>query len=123
MLPPDVGVEPVDATLLLVEAGVDATLDPELLDEPVETAFEPEPVDAALDPVLLGEAGVAAADPELLGDAAGLAVAMEELLRDPARAERLGAAGRAHVLGASGWPMVARRARAALAELVGSAAG
>ena len=76
MLPPDVGVEPVDATLLLVEAGVDATLDPELLDEPVETAFEPEPVDAALDPVLLGEADVAAADPELLGEAAGLAVAV-----------------------------------------------
>jgi glycosyltransferase involved in cell wall biosynthesis len=69
--------------------------------------------------VLDGETGRLVAP----GDAAGLAVAMEELLRDPARAERLGAAGRARVLRASGWPMVARRARAALAELVGSAAG
>jgi starch synthase len=41
--------------------------------------------------------------------AAGLAARMTELLRDPERAARMGAAGRERVLAEFGWPAIARR--------------
>ncbi|RBY76955.1 glycogen synthase [Blastococcus sp. TF02-09] len=40
---------------------------------------------------------------------AGLAATMTELLRDPERAARMGAAGRERVLAEFGWPAIARR--------------
>jgi glycosyltransferase involved in cell wall biosynthesis len=54
-------------------------------------------------------------------DSAGaLADALEEVLADPGRAAELGAAGRRHVLEASGWDRVAELVEGALSSLNGS---
>ena len=52
------------------------------------------------------------------GDVAALETAIEELVGDPDLAARYGAAGRERVMNGSGWPVVAERVEAELAELV-----
>lgn len=52
------------------------------------------------------------------GDATALAGALEQVLADAERAERMGAAGRARAASTSSWEAVAERVEAALAELL-----
>ena len=51
------------------------------------------------------------------GDPAGLADALRDLVEDPARAERIGAAGRDRVLGAFTWDHVVERMAPVLDDL------
>ncbi len=56
-------------------------------------------------------------------DAASLAIAIDNLLRDPGRRAQLGATARARVLQEHGWPRVAERFEAVYARVLGHAAG
>ena len=58
---------------------------------------------------------------DVAGFEAGLAARITELLRDPARAAAMGAAGRARVLAEFGWPAIAQQTVGVYREVLGRA--